>query len=337
MGELAQVREKTWEPAVRAVPAGRTRLVLGDLDAVQVRVVSPPITSLTAILVDAVGGPRQGVPRAWTTALRRDLPGAAVAAVAAQFEHGLLPDCLTPMSTAPMDEQLERIADLSPQELVDSIDAILPDSPPASWNTALRNPTSWLAHYTAVLTAAWRVYRPIWAASTPLRERETERIGRAAVTGTLDLVLSTLAQRTTYADGVLHLPDALPYRSDLANRPLHLVPLVAGTRASIFNLDDPTQAWIGYPVPGFTPTTPAPTTTDVLTLLLGPVRATLLRTLETPTTMGALAHRTSLSPSRTTYHCTHLTTAGLITRTRTGQSVQVHRTPRAEALLNLLT
>ncbi|WP_148256675.1 winged helix-turn-helix domain-containing protein [Kribbella flavida] len=296
------------------------------------------MTSLTAILVDAVGGPRQGVPRAWMTALRRALPGQAVAAVAAQFEHGLLPDCLTPMSAGPIDEQLQRIAGLRPFELVDSIAEILPDSPPASWNSALRNPARWLANYATVLTAAWRVYRPIWAASTQLREREIERIGRASVTGSLDVALSALARRTTYTgNGVLHLPDSHPYQSHLADRPLLLVPLVAGTRASIFNLDDPTQAWIGYPVPGVHQNTPAPPPGDVLTLVLGPIRATLLRGLTAPMTMGHLARLAALSPSQATYHCTQLAEAGLLERRRTGQSVQVHRTSRGEAVLNLLT
>lgn len=340
MGELAQVYDDDpAPPRVQVVRTGRTQLAVGELDAVRVQVLAPPVASLTSVLVDAAGGPRQGVPRAWTTALRRALPAQAMAAVAPQLERGLLPDCLTPMTAAPFENQLEQIADLAPYELLESIEEILPDGPPATWRTALRNPSRWLGNYAAVLAAAWRAYRPLWAATGPLRERETERVGRAVVTGTLDLVLGTLTPRTAYTDGVLHLPDSLPYRADLSGRPLLLVPLVAGARASVFNLDDPERAWIGYPVPGLQrdALAPVPAPAEVLPLILGTVRAVLVRSLATPLTMGDLARLTGLSPSQATYHCGQLAAAGLVVRTRTGQSVQVHRTARAEALLDLLT
>jgi DNA-binding MarR family transcriptional regulator len=107
----------------------------------------------------------------------------------------------------------------------------------------------------------------------------------------------------------------------------------------VFNLDEPELVWFGYPMPGLeTLTAPMlPAGTDALTLLLGPIRATILRALARPVTMGTLATQLNSGPSTATYHCVQLASAGLVFRRRDGREVRVQRTPRGDALVDLLS
>jgi DNA-binding transcriptional ArsR family regulator len=190
-----------------------------------------------------------------------------------------------------------------------------------------------------VLNAAWEAYAPIWKQSTGLRTRETERIGAASVTGGLDVLLSNLSRRARCADRTLYLSDRHPYRVELNDRPVTLVPLVSGTSASVFNLDEPDKVWLGYPVPGLTRLADSPVadSPDNLTLLIGPIRAAILRALDRPSSMGRIAENLNAGPSTATYHCVQLAAAGLVTRQRIGREVRIQRTPRGDALVDLLS
>lgn len=72
-----------------------------------------------------------------------------------------------------------------------------------------------------------------------------------------------------------------------------------------------------------------------LDLLLGETRATILRGLEQPRTMGELAGDTGLAANALSYHCGHLETMGLVTRRRHGRSIRIARTERARALVEV--
>lgn len=320
-----------------------TELVLGDLDRVRVAVAPAPTASLISLVVDALGGPRQGVAPDWIRTVRRSLPATAAQAVTPMFDRtqALLPACLTPLGIdgSPVQDQLTRVADLSPDDLSEGVEMLAPGEPPAPWRGALRRPRLWLNLYVKVLAAAWHAYGPIWRQSTALRTREAERIGAAVVTGGLDVLLSNLSIRIRYADQTLYLSDRHPYRVDLQDRPLVLVPLVSGNAASVFNLDEPDRAWLGYPVPGLERLGGGPTAAaaDSLSLLLGPIRAAILRALDRPNSMGGVAEQLDAGPSTATYHCVQLASAGLVIRQRAGREVRIQRTPRGDALVDLLS
>ncbi|NEA32270.1 winged helix-turn-helix transcriptional regulator [Streptomyces sp. SID13031] len=320
-----------------------TELALGRLDQVRVSVAQAPMASLLSLVVDALGGPRQGISPAWTKSIRRGLPVDAAHAVMPMFDRtrALLPACLTPLGIdgSPVSEQLARVADLSPDDLSEGVSLLAPDEPPPPWQGALRQPRKWLSLYVQLLSAAWQAYSPIWQLSSALRARETERIGAAAVTGGLDVLFAGLSNRTRYQDETLYLPDRLPYRVELDDRPIVLVPLASGSGASIFNLDEPDRAWLGYPVPGLgrLGAGSVQSANDSLTLLLGPIRASILRALDRPNSMGGLADHLDAGPSTATYHCSQLASAGLILRKRVGREVRIYRTPRGDALVDLLS
>lgn len=320
-----------------------TELVLGPLDRVRVSVAPAPMASLLSLVVDALGGPRQGIAPDWIKSIRRGLPGDAARAVIPMFDRtgALLPACLTPLGIdgAPVSEQLARVADLSPDDLQQGVELMSPSDPPPPWRNALRHPQKWLNLYVALLSAAWRAYAPIWQQSTALRNRETERIGAAVVTNGLDVLFAGLSNRVQYERETLYLSDRHPYRVELEDRPIVLVPLVSGSAASVFNLDEADRAWLGYPVPGLgrLGARPPQATTDSLTLLIGPIRAAILRALDRPNSMGGLADYLAAGPSTATYHCSQLAAAGLVLRQRVGREVRIQRTPRGDALVDLLS
>ncbi|TWD74761.1 helix-turn-helix protein [Kribbella amoyensis] len=320
-----------------------TELVVGDPDQLRVTVAPAPMASLISLVVDALGGPRQGIAPPWISAVRRALPGDAAQAVTPMFDRtrAFLPDCLTPLGIdgAPVSEQLAELADLGPDQLATGVAQLMPGDPPRQWRAALRRPRHWLGLYVQVLAAAWHAYGPIWQQSTTLRTRETERIGAASVTGTLDVLLSSLSTRVRYHEQTVYLSDRLPYRVELGARPITLVPLVSGSGASVFNLDEPDRVWLGYPVPGLARLgrERVDRTTDSLTLLVGPLRAAILRVLERPTTMGRLADHLDAGRSTATYHCDQLAMAGLVARERRGREVRIGRTLRGDALVDLMS
>ena len=80
----------------------------------------------------------------------------------------------------------------------------------------------------------------------------------------------------------------------------------------------------------------APKSDDALTLVLGPVRAALLRALDRPLTMTELARRAGCTPSTLSYHCDRLVATDLVERRRTGTAIRVSRTVRGSELVDLL-
>jgi DNA-binding transcriptional ArsR family regulator len=321
-----------------------TELHLGPLGEVRVSIASAPLVTVVSLVADALGGPSQGVTPEWSQLIRKTLPSEAVQAVRPVFDRSaaVLPDCLTPVGLdgLPIREQLDRIADTPPETLWQEVSELFDgDTPPLQWQRVLRRPRQWVSRYVAVLASAWRAYAPLWQQSTGLRARETERVGAAVVSGALDVLLSGINPRARFAGQTLYLPDRSPYRTALDRRPLVMLPLLSGSDASVFNLDDPELVWIGYPIPGLDSlsATQGKISQDALVLLVGPIRAAILRALSRPTTMGALAEHLDAGPSTATYHCIQLASAGLVIRQRAGREVRIQRTLRGDALVDLLS
>jgi DNA-binding transcriptional ArsR family regulator len=75
---------------------------------------------------------------------------------------------------------------------------------------------------------------------------------------------------------------------------------------------------------------------DALELVLGPVRAKILRASAKPLPIGWLARILHCAPNTVTYHCDQLEGAGLIARERRGPSVLIGRTQRGHKIVELL-
>lgn len=319
-----------------------TELQLGPLRDVRVDVGSTAMPTLISLVTVALGGPAQGVPPHWARLIRRALPPQDAEAVRPVFEQRsvVLPDSLCRLGLGlPMSAQLEQLAGTESGQLVREVATLTEGGAvPRYWQPVLRRPRHWLEQYVAVMAAAWRTYAPLWKQSAALRARETERIGAAVVTGALDALLAGISPRARYAGDSLFLQDSRPYRVELGGRRVVLVPLASGSSASVFNLDEQGLVWFGYSLPGLgSLTRTEPLAADALGLLVGPIRATILRELARPVTMGALASAIDAGASTATYHCGQLAAAGLVLRERTGREVRVERTARGDALVDLLS
>jgi DNA-binding transcriptional ArsR family regulator len=316
-----------------------TELILGPLPRVRVQVASTPMPSLISVLSGALGGPDQGVPAELSRQVRGLLAPRAIGAIEPVFAragHTELPDCLTPIDpdNLDFDRQLSQLRELRPDDFVAGLDALGGAQPPPVWRSAIAQPRRWLELYVDSLSVTWQAFAPIWRRSAGLRARETERIGVAVVSNALDALLASISTRSQFSANSLFLPDRAPYQVTLNDRRVILMPLTSGPTASVFNLDEPDQVWIGYPLAA---DRSASRQVDGLNLLVGPQRGAILRALSHPTTMGRLARKVNAKPSTLTYSCRQLETADLITRERVGREVRIVRTARGDALLDLLS
>jgi DNA-binding transcriptional ArsR family regulator len=323
----------------------KTRLQLGRIDAVVVSVVPHAGATLMSLLADVLGERPQGVPPQWRRALRDAAPAVTGRVVGPLFTpaYSQVPDSVTMTGTFPgagIEAMFEELAELPPDRLTAELESDFGGTVPAQWQPVVSDPRRFIADYTAVLRGLWEAFAPVWRRARPLLDRETERVGVATVTGRLDAVLSGLSPRTGLDGTTMLLPDPNPVAVDLGHRPVALVPLVSGSRASVFSIDRDDLVWIGYPVAGLGQLwdeQPPAGSTDRLALVLGPVRAEILRRAGRLHHMSDVAAELNCSPSTATYHCTQLERAGLIVRDRRGRQVRLRRTTDGDALVDLMS
>lgn len=323
----------------------RTELHLGDLHRIRLVVLPVPVLTSIVLTADALGR-RRGAPEPWRRAVRAAVPDGAREAFAPLLQPGptSLPDCLVPFTSTDrlsMASAVERLDAVLPGNLLEELTEIEQSATlPASWRPVIDDPRRWLRSYTATVKDAWAGIAGIWRLAGGLLGREQERIGRAVVSGCLDVVLSSLPN-CRYADGWLSFDDPHPTSHRLAERTLVLAPMLTGDRSVATNFSLPGVVWIGYPLPGIgrlldgaggTAMPPA----RLLSALLGPTRALVLHVLREPLTMGELAAVLRCAPSAATYHCGRLAAAGLVTRERYGREVRARRSVRGDELVDVL-
>jgi hypothetical protein len=316
---------------------------LGRLRADEVTVAPGLGVSLLSVVFDAVGGREQGVPSTWRNVVRAAVPRGSEKLLYPMSAPGIahLPDCLTlssPLTSDPVREQLERMRDIAPGILEAELDADFDGRPPREWGPYLRSPSRFVAAYADVLAAAWKVLGPIMRRAELLVEREQQRVAMAG--DAVAAAVATAAPRFRAGGTHLLLPDAFPVAVDRADRPLTLVPLLSGRAASMFSIDRSDVVWIGYPLPGLDKflagRAPAVHPPDPLEVLLGPVRAAILR-VAGGQPLGEIGRKVGCRPGTLTYHCDLLDQAGLVLRERAGQRIILHRTSRGEAMVRLFT
>jgi DNA-binding transcriptional ArsR family regulator len=306
------------------------------------RVAVTPGPSLCALAAD-IAGANRGSPREWVTAARAQLePGdlavlRPMGAPSGSFTPGRVAIIGTD-DTDGIEDDLERIATLPIEYLLDDIAFAYGPSPPPPWDVVARNPRRWLVRYARALGRIWRGMREPWAAAAGLMEREVERVETAANNGALPELMGTLHHRARVRNGVWELADADSLSLHLSERGLVVTPLLGGpgTARATYNEELILRA-IVYPLPGahrllegdLLP--PA----QALESLLGAQRAHILRLLDRPRSPGELANAMLTVPSAATHHLRALEAAGLVVRERAGKNVMVHRTSRGAALLAL--
>lgn len=237
----------------------------------------------------------------------------------------------------PVPAYADWLRDLSGDTLAEEIYSLWGSQPPRPWRIAAEHPRLWLEDAARATLAAWAVLSRHWRTADLLLRREEARVGTAAVTDSLGAVIGGLSARLHVTRRYIDFDAPCGTTHALGDRRLALVPMLSPGRQLIVSFDAELP-FIGYPLPGSESGRVAAsgTTTDRLSVLLGPLRAETLRALQRPQPMGRLARQLHCAPSTLTYHCDQLAGAGLIQRERRAQSVVASLTDRGMRLLDAM-
>ena len=314
-----------------------------DLIGRPLHVVQAPMYSLLMALRDATGAERSETPEAWCRVIRTHLTRRdyEVLAPLATPRPALVPSAVTPMpgpAGQPLKDAFEQMV-AAGDDLVGEIDECMASAHAGDWREPDRDPQRWIRDLVLAMTRAWRGFAPIWQAGREQLAAELERVTAAAERRAHLHVLGDLIPygHVTGDRWVLEGFGDEDTRLSVPDRGLTLVPLVAGSRASILDEDSRAIKLVGYPLRPVVRLAPrnghrhdAP-----LEALVGIPRARILRTLDVPATNNRLAAVLQTVPSAATHHVTALVSAGLVQRDRSGGSLLVRRTARGDALLAL--
>jgi DNA-binding transcriptional ArsR family regulator len=304
-----------------------------DIVARPLRVAAAPIHSLLMATRDATGAERAGTPEAWRRVIRAHLTRAdyEVLAPLSTPRPTLVPSALVPFPgerSQSLKAALERI--VADDTLGADIDECIGADAAGDWREPARDPRRWVRGLALAMTRAWAGFRPIWQAGQEQIAAEAERIAAAGDRARHLDVLGDLVPCAHVSDGrwLLEWPVATSTRLAVPEQGLTLVPLVAGSRASIVDADGEKVKLVGYPLR-------ARRSDGTLEALLGGPRARILRELDKPASNNHLAAALQTVPSAATHHVSALVSAGLVLRDRSNGCMLVRRTERGDALLAL--
>ncbi len=321
--------------------AGLATLELAELERRPLRVELSPAPTLFALVADAVGA-RRGAPVDWLERVRAQLDPSDLAALSplAVPPGGCTPAGVMPrraVADGELHDELDRIAELPAQLLLDDIAFACGPSPRGAWGVVARHPRRWLPRYAGALRKAWRAVREPWLTSAELFDCELRRVGVASARGAAAELIAGIHPRARVADGKWLLPDPDLTELRLPERGLTLIPILGGPDSQGAGLrEDGTLDWIAYPLDeAWAGSDERPRPAACLEALLGPQRALLLSALRGPLSIGRLAEVLMAVPSAATHHVGALEAAGLVTRERAGRRVMVHRTARGAELVAL--
>jgi DNA-binding transcriptional ArsR family regulator len=323
-----------------SAPRWGYQLRMGAPDSLPVSVALTPQQSVIALMHQAASGQSLGAPGSLLAAVRAALrPQARFAERPfAVRGPGLIPECcapVTPLADASVAEQSERMRETPAEDLTDLLKTGYDGSGfPPCWEAASEQPRRWLGSMADASQDIWTVIEPRWRAAGRLFDRETRRVGTAAVRGGMAALLNSLHPRISYADGTLTVATSSHRRVSLGRRRLVLMPMIAGRGAVLASFERPDVCCIGYPVGK-----PGPTSDEggALAMILGHLRAAILQAVSQPLTVSDVAADVYCAPNTATYHLGQLAAAGLVSRERCGKSVRVSRTARGDELVDLLS
>jgi DNA-binding transcriptional ArsR family regulator len=311
-------------------------LAVADIDRRPVRVATSVFPTLLAA-VDALGGRDADVAPELTRAVARSLSHADVAVLRPVIlrPRRFVPTCLLlPAGNAALtpEQELERLQAISADAFVGELQ-VLDDYGP--WAAAARAPTQWLRGYQRAMTRCWHALEPFWTHAAPALELETERVAVALARGVISDLIVAAQPAGAVAGGSIAFP-SVRRRVTVSTAGLVLTPKLVGSAShSLRFYDGQAMTHLAYRAPGVERLWGASANPATLVALLGGPRATILRALDRPQSVGELARRLIAVPSAATHHVDALQDAGLVARERQGRQVQVRRTARGSALLAL--
>lgn len=318
-------------------------MIVAELDAPtasRVRLAPSPAAETVAWLRLAVAGRRDSLAGrpTLTDPLARDPDVQLLVALVTAGSRGYLPDFLTPKPGAVdvLDTQLAQVgatpADEARRQVLTETLGDLP-APPAL-ERAVEDGT-FAESAARGLASLWRhAVGDVWTALGHLVEADIARLSMVQGRSGVQAMLDSLHPHVTY-DGACLRVWMPPWEETGALRDTELVvsPALLDRPRVSPQLCRPGQAVLRFPVR--TIGDPAsPGRRRALGKLIGVTRVELLRDLATPRCTTELSERHRLSPATVSYHLQILHDCGLVTRSRSGNVVDYHRSRRADALLD---
>ena len=208
-------------------------------------------------------------------------------------------------------------------------------TPPAYAQRILAGPDV-VDRLAGALQATWTtLIEPEWPRLRAVLERDiVQRAGRLVAYG-WSSALADLHPRVSWSPpGAIAIRHRNAGHYVLAGRGLLFVPSVFADLA--LGVEPPQPFAMIYRARGVAAILGPPVTPpgDALNPLIGPARAAILRALAAPATTSQLAAQLGMSLGNVGGHLAVLRAAGLVTRTRTGRSVNYVATPLGDALLS---
>lgn len=331
--------------AAHATATSTYRLIVGDLDDVAIQVVRAPQLSVLHWLIEAASSDRLRHPVAQTLSRTISDEGRRIFPAIGMHRLDRLPGALThpiAQGITSVEAYVQFLAECEPALFADEVLELWGGRPPRPWRSAAEQPARWLASAIEAVNEAWLVGRSHWETSELMFRHEEAKIGACAVTGTLGSFLNRIDPRLHATDDAIVFASHCNRQIPLGDRRLALVPMLVPSSQALIEFEGDNLAYIGYPLGGAAQPVSIgqsgeASNGDKLVELLGPVRASALRTLEHPQSMSELANLLRVAPSTLTYHCDQLSKAGLVRRERHGRGVWVLRTTRALRLIELMS
>jgi DNA-binding transcriptional ArsR family regulator len=251
---------------------------------------------------------------------------------------GYLPDFLTPKPGIAdvLDTQLAEVGATSAEEVRHQVmtETMGDGAAPPAITRAVDDGT-FAERAARGLSSLWRhAVGDVWSALGHLVEADIDRLSMVQGRSGVKAMLDSLHPHVTY-DGTCLRVWMPPWDETGVLRDTELVvsPALLDRPRVSPQLCRPGQAVLRYPVR--TIGDPAsPGRRRALGKLIGETRVQLLRDLVKPRCTAELSARHRLSPATVSYHLQILHDCGLVTRSRTGNVVDYHRSRRADALLD---
>jgi DNA-binding transcriptional ArsR family regulator len=254
--------------------------------------------------------------------------------------RGDFPDFLTPsQADQGLDAGLEAVASMPDDRVRADVSRLRPGAVRPSWLRSLvqgdRDVRAWL-----VTTLRWyfaEFVRPAWDVVSTLVTAERDRCVRHTLTGGTELLLMRLSSGIRWNPPFLEADYPVDRTIDLGGRGITLIPsfFCAVTPVALIDPElPPVLAYPARPAPGRWTARPVPTPDlAALAAVVGHTRAGILYALTTPGTTTQLAERIGMSVASASHHAALLRNAGLLSSTRTGQTVTHALTRTGRSLL----
>jgi DNA-binding transcriptional ArsR family regulator len=315
-------------------------LEFAPIDLARVRFSVSPLTELWQSVRALQSPVARTMHLPWVTAAGACLDAGEIAILQAlQPPSGINPDFIHPPPRGPapaLESELEEMATTPPDRVRRELsEAYCGRRVPAVLDPFIQRPDEALAELSQLLRTYWdRALAPHWGRIKAALDGDIlQRSYQSACYGA-QVVLGGLDDRVTYDDERLLFDNNWTGSQSLGGQGLLLIPSVFIWPLIALVHEAPWQPTVIYPALGSGLLwEPATLSSTALGELIGSRRASVLASLDVPSSTTELARRFGASPGSVSQHLSVLQRAGLVHRRRVGRTVLYRRSQIGDSLV----